>query len=295
MYHIVYLIINKVNNKNYVGVHSTYDLDDGYFGSGKALKNSIKKHGKNNFEKVILHYCLTREEAFEIERIIVNEIFIKRQDTYNSTCGGRGITHSLEDRERISRRQILYWKNNPRKLSKQHIDKLKFINSNPTDETRLKKSNSAKNRAPMSEETKTKISNSNKGKIFSKETLVKMSLSRKNYIPSQETKLKISNTMKNKEKILCEHCGILVDVGNHKQYHGDRCPHNINITEEILILRKKSDSFKMKLRKPKQNKENYKGKYINNGITCKKATGEILEALLREGWVLGKLKKNDTS
>lgn len=32
-------------------MHSTDNLDDGYVGSGKRLWNSIKKHGKENFEE----------------------------------------------------------------------------------------------------------------------------------------------------------------------------------------------------------------------------------------------------
>lgn len=66
-YHYVYLIINKINLKLYVGKHSTNDLNDGYFGSGVELSKSIRKYGKCNFEKIILTYCKNEQEAFQKE------------------------------------------------------------------------------------------------------------------------------------------------------------------------------------------------------------------------------------
>lgn len=90
MYHIVYLTTNLINNKMYVGVHSTYNLNDGYFGSGYTLKPAIKKYGIVNFKRQILHYCLEASHAYELEAQIVDENFIQRKDTYNITIGGYG-------------------------------------------------------------------------------------------------------------------------------------------------------------------------------------------------------------
>lgn len=84
----VYKITNKVNGKIYVGYHSTYDLDDGYMGSGKNIIKAIEKHGIHNFEKEILHIFDTKEEAEKMEASIVNEEFVKREDTYNIVTGG---------------------------------------------------------------------------------------------------------------------------------------------------------------------------------------------------------------
>jgi hypothetical protein len=41
-YYIVYKITNLLNNKYYIGVHSTDDLNDGYLGSGRQIKEAIK-------------------------------------------------------------------------------------------------------------------------------------------------------------------------------------------------------------------------------------------------------------
>lgn len=40
-YNYIYLIRNLINNKIYIGKHSTDNYDDGYFGSGAYLKRAI--------------------------------------------------------------------------------------------------------------------------------------------------------------------------------------------------------------------------------------------------------------
>lgn len=52
---VIYKTVNTINNKIYVG----QDVHDNpaYYGSGKYLKNAIKKYGKTNFLKIILEYC----------------------------------------------------------------------------------------------------------------------------------------------------------------------------------------------------------------------------------------------
>ena len=53
MHHIIYQTTNLINNKRYIGYHSTDNLDDGYLGSGKILKQSIEKNGVDNFKREI--------------------------------------------------------------------------------------------------------------------------------------------------------------------------------------------------------------------------------------------------
>lgn len=89
-YHIIYKTTNIINNKIYIGAHSTDNVDDGYLGSGKLINESIKKYGVENFKKEILYFFKTPEEMFEKEKEIVTEEFINRSDVYNIVTGGFG-------------------------------------------------------------------------------------------------------------------------------------------------------------------------------------------------------------
>ena len=50
----IYKITNLINGKIYIGQHSVSNIKYYYFGSGLILKQAIKKHGIENFEKKII-------------------------------------------------------------------------------------------------------------------------------------------------------------------------------------------------------------------------------------------------
>jgi hypothetical protein len=105
--YFVYKTTNLINNTIYIGVHETTNINDGYIGSGKLLKQAIKKYGKTNFKRDILEFCNSKHDAYEYEAKLVDSIFIKRDDVYNLTEGGRGvITHSSFGIERIRKCSI---------------------------------------------------------------------------------------------------------------------------------------------------------------------------------------------
>lgn len=109
MYYYVYQIRNLINGKVYVGKHKSPNqpLENGYYGSGKQIKAAIKKYGKGNFTKEVLHYCSSLIEMSDKEAEIVTEDFVKRKDTYNMHKGGPGgfehINNDPVARARVSK------------------------------------------------------------------------------------------------------------------------------------------------------------------------------------------------
>lgn len=92
-YHFVYQTHNIINGKEYTGKHSTYDLDDGYYGSGIGINNAVKKYGIENFAVEILSFHKTSNIALAAEELIVDEDYILELDNYNQIIGGCGDGH----------------------------------------------------------------------------------------------------------------------------------------------------------------------------------------------------------
>lgn len=89
-YHYIYKITCLKNGRYYIGMHSTDNLEDGYMGGGKKIKNSIKKHGKDEHEKEVLEFFENREDLVNREIQLVNEELIKDPMCMNLNLGGEG-------------------------------------------------------------------------------------------------------------------------------------------------------------------------------------------------------------
>lgn len=80
----VYIITNLINNKKYIGKKNltkskiyfknkkkkrkrvTSDWEN-YYGSSEILLSDVKEYGKENFERRILHLCLSKSEMSYLE------------------------------------------------------------------------------------------------------------------------------------------------------------------------------------------------------------------------------------
>jgi len=89
-FHYIYKITNKKDGKYYIGMHSTDNLDDDYFGSGKRITNSIRRHGKDSHTKEILEYFEDRESLRKREIELVNEDLLNDPMCMNLQPGGGG-------------------------------------------------------------------------------------------------------------------------------------------------------------------------------------------------------------
>ncbi len=95
-------------------MHKTKNLDDTYLGSGKLIKQAIRKYGKSNFVKEILHVYATEVEMIESEKSIVTNEFRNNPNTYNIAIGGKygspesnglsfkGRLHSISSKQKMS-------------------------------------------------------------------------------------------------------------------------------------------------------------------------------------------------
>jgi hypothetical protein len=107
-------------------MHSTYNLNDGYVGSGKLLWRSINKHGLENHVCEILEHYFTREWLSEREAELVCAQTLTDPMCMNLKLGGFGgfdlvnriddnVTHSFDHMENMREASRAYYERNPEK------------------------------------------------------------------------------------------------------------------------------------------------------------------------------------
>lgn len=89
-YHYIYKTTNLIKGYFYYGMHSTNNLNDSYLGSGKRLRYSINKYGKENHYIEILEFLPSREELKKREEEIVNKEMLANPQCINLMIGGYG-------------------------------------------------------------------------------------------------------------------------------------------------------------------------------------------------------------
>lgn len=166
--YIVYKTTNLIDGKYYIGVHKLKEKYDYYLGSGTRLLLAIKKHGKENFIRETLMEFEVEQDAYDYEKLIVDDSLIKNPNCYNITEGGGnpptlcgeenpfyGKTHTEETLKKIS------------DAHKGHITWMK--GKNHTKESKILMSESSKGNPawnkgiPMSENAKNKLKESTTG------------------------------------------------------------------------------------------------------------------------------------
>lgn len=203
--HYIYKTTCNITKRYYIGMHSTSNLEDGYLGSGKRLRYSIRKYGKENHTKEILEFLPTREELIIRESEIVDKILISDKMNMNLCVGGQGgfISSDGVKKGRKKTDKIL--------LEKYGKDFRKIISKNYQNSL----SNNEK------KERNEKIKNKLKEINFNHSTF-------KGRHHSNESKNKIgkSNSLKQKGKKNSQYgtCWITNGVESKKIYKGDLIP-----------------------------------------------------------------------
>jgi group I intron endonuclease len=87
-FHFIYKTTCTITGKYYIGLHSTDNLEDGYLGSGRRIKYSLNKYGKENHIREIVEFCETRKDVIKREAEIVNIDELTNENCINIKLGG---------------------------------------------------------------------------------------------------------------------------------------------------------------------------------------------------------------
>lgn len=218
-YHFIYKTTNLINGKIYVGQKSSDYLCESYLGSGRHLKCSINKYGRENFKREIIEFCNSVDHLNEREIHWIEELDARNPKVgYNIAKGGniiqlRGELNAMYGK--CGELNPFYGKHHTEENRKK-MNKTGMVHSL---ETRQKLSIARIGRTPM------------KGKHHSEETKKKMSLAR--------VGKPLTSSQTHQELLKCPHCGkIGKSTITMKRWHFDNCIDNVNCKDEIVLNRR---------------------------------------------------------
>lgn len=149
----VYVHINKLNNKKYVGITSK-DNPNHRWNSGRGYAenphfySAITKYGWDEFEHIILYDNLTATQAKETERKLISMWKTQNPDYgYNMTSGGDGTPNYYPSEETRRKKAIASMRENlseetlrrrseslrGRKFTEEHKRRIGDANSKPVE------------------------------------------------------------------------------------------------------------------------------------------------------------------
>jgi len=245
--HYIYIIINNINNKKYIGKRSCNCPieEDKYMGSGVYLHRAYKKYGKENFTKYIMHICKDEQQALEYEESIIDTLdCINSNEYYNIAKGGLGGQKGIKRSDETKRKISIANQGNKNMLGKSH-----------------------------SEKTKKKISIAHKGKTLSEETRRKISENNGTKRPEVRRKLSIANKGLNNP---------MYGKSNKWGHHSEKTRKKISENHAKYWLGKTlSEEIKKKISKAKQGSNNSQAKQctiiIDNTIETKLTRKELIQ------------------
>lgn len=140
---VVYLIINLLNGKKYVGqtVKTVGKRFNQHARQDTLIGRTIRKHGKENFRYGVIKSCASKSEMDYWEKFFIKNLKTKSPKGYNLTDGGggctgfteevrakmsakrKGIPKSLEHRNKLS---LSHRRNTPYKNLLNEMDKRKI-------------------------------------------------------------------------------------------------------------------------------------------------------------------------
>lgn len=232
-FHYIYKI-TRFDGKYYIGMHSTDDLEDGYFGSGQLLWKSIKKHGKDKHTKEILEFLPSRQELRIRERELVNEEILKDSLCMNLTKGGEGGWSHIDlrgDKNPMRRPEVAKKVSDALKLSitederKTRSDRMKIMRAECEVQPHAGHKHSEESKALMSQ-NRSGILAWNKGLKTgpeSEETRKRKSESHKALAKDKDMGALSRGKKFNMRVRVCDRCGFTGTGGAMTRYHFGNC------------------------------------------------------------------------
>lgn len=233
-YHYVYKTTNLINQKFYVGRHSSNKNPekDNYLGSGEVFSQSFRKNGRKNFKREILEFCrdfeiLCKREEFWIKELKAVELGYnlterstgaksgEKNHMYGKTPWNKGKTGIYSDKTLEKMRVFRVGK----KQSEESIDKMlrtreerDLFKHTEESKKRLKKSWS-KNRDIL---RCLYCGFESKMKPIMIQWHFDNCKQNPNYVKPLKREHKIP-------KLTCLHCGLEGSSNNMKRWHFDNC------------------------------------------------------------------------
>lgn len=103
-----YLIYKHTSpsGKSYIGITNNYDIRSSSHKSGTngctAFAAAIRKYGWDNFMHEVIIQDITKEEAIELEPLLIESHGTRSPYGYNLSSGGECWTHSEESKKKMS-------------------------------------------------------------------------------------------------------------------------------------------------------------------------------------------------
>jgi group I intron endonuclease len=266
-FNFVYITTNLINGMQYVGEHSTDDMNcprtKRYLGGGRYLARAIKKEGRKNFIRQDLEFFPTKKEAFCAQAKYIKHFktFILYGGYNLDETGGvaSGTKVSEETKKKTSNTLKGHHRSEEskkkqgdslrgKKHSKEHVEN--FIKSRKGLKYKKKDPNLPKRE--FSKEHKKHIGESKtgekspmfgtnfyniwvekEGKEIANQKYLnfkeKCKIVSTGRILSKESKKKMSETLKKRKKIHCDYCNRDFFTWVFEKWHGEKCKHKNKI------------------------------------------------------------------
>ena len=225
----------KEANEMEIKLHSKFDVgvNQLFYNKAKATSSGFSRDGIKCSDETKSKLRKPKSEETKAKLSIINTGKKHSEETKAKISEkGKGRQHKEESKRKISEKQ------KGKKISEEQKLKISETHKGKTisEESKRKISEALKGRK-LSNEHILRISETHKGenhwnygKRLTEEHKAKMSESIKgenhwNYglNHSEETKEKMSESAKNRERLICPHCGKEADASNIKRWHFDNC------------------------------------------------------------------------